>query len=270
MLKVAMLAPIESSLYARLVVQRLSRMPGVELTGIIVRTPWNWSRLRSEIRRDGSRLFGKVIAKMLKGDKRYAGTDAMTPPALKKEWGLEADSLKALGKQHGILHRTVKDHNDPEALEILRTGQPDLVVFTGGGLIRQSLLDIPTLGVMNCHMGILPEYRGMDVVEWPFLDEDDPASWLGLTLHLMDDGVDTGPIIRRCHVPVKKGDNFRSIRDRLEYFMPKEVVAATEAISRGEHQLEPQEAADGRQFFVMHPRLMALAEKRLAAIAGSG
>ena len=263
MLKVAVLAPIDSSLYARLVVQRLSQLADVQVTRIVVRTPWNWRRVRSEIKRDGTRLFRKVMAKMIRGDQRFANTDEMTPLVLKKEWGLEADSLKSLSKQHDIPHHTVTDHNDQEALSILRAGYPDIIVFTGGGLIRKALLEIPKIGVMNCHMGILPMYRGMDVVEWPFLDKDKPEHWLGLTLHLMDEGVDTGPIIRRCPVPVKSGDTFRSIRDRMEYLMPKEVVAATDDISRGDYQLEPQEVMDGKQFFVMHPRLMTLAERRL-------
>jgi methionyl-tRNA formyltransferase len=110
----------------------------------------------------------------------------------------------------------------------------------------------------------------MDVVEWPFVFPEEPEEWVGLTLHLMDEGVDTGPIICRFPVEIRKGDDFRAIRDRMEYFMPREVVAATAAIARGDYELEMQNEADGRQFFVMHPRLMEIAERRLAGLKFSG
>ena len=208
MLKVAILAPIASSLYSRLVVHRLAQIDTVDVTGIVVRTPWTWQRIRSEVKRDGSRLIKKVFAKMVQGDRRYADDDAMAPPALKREWGLEANTLAELSKHFDLPYLVVKDHNDNASLNFLKRSEPDLIVFTGGGLIRQALLDIPSFGVLNCHMGILPEYRGMDVVEWPFVEQSEPRPWLGLTLHLMDQGVDTGPILSRCQVATAPGDTF--------------------------------------------------------------
>ena len=75
--------------------------------------------------------------------------------------------------------------------------KPDLVVFTGGRLIRDNILKNSGAGVVNCHMGILPMYRGVDVVEWPILNED----WnnIGLTIHFMVKGIDTGDILKIYH-----------------------------------------------------------------------
>ena len=54
------------------------------------------------------------------------------------------------------------------------------VIFTGGGILGQPLLETARVGILNCHAGILPKYRGMDVIEWPVLlgnqiDTDDCA-----------------------------------------------------------------------------------------------
>ena len=47
-------------------------------------------------------------------------------------------------------------------------------------------------------MGLLPDYRGMDVVEWPILEKN--FKKLGLTTHLMDTGIDTGKIIQKKNI----------------------------------------------------------------------
>ena len=73
MIKTVLLAPIHNSLYARLVAFALAEEEDVELSAIIVRSPWNIKRFRSEFTRDGLRLVKKIYQKLLIGDKRFAG-----------------------------------------------------------------------------------------------------------------------------------------------------------------------------------------------------
>ena len=64
--------------------------------------------------------------------------------------------------------------------------------FYWSGLLRKVLL-VDLEKALNCHMGILPFYRGMDVAQWPILNQD--FSNIGLTTHIIDEGVDTGDIL---------------------------------------------------------------------------
>ena len=70
-----------------------------------------------------------------------------------------------------------------------------------------------SFGVLNCHMGILPKYRGMDVVEWPFLEND--RLNVGITCHLMDKGIDTGDILEIVKVDPKRFTSFIDLREYL-------------------------------------------------------
>lgn len=265
MMRLAILAPIRTSPYARLLAHLLSSEPGVTLAQVIVRTPWTLQRMRSEFRRDGLRLLRKAHRKLILRERAYAD-ERDTIVALSRQHGLSGRTIEDVARMHGFPVTTVKDHNDAAALRTLSSAQADVVAFTGGGLLRKELLSIPRLGVLNCHMGVLPQYRGMDVVEWPFLEHSrvEAAARVGLTVHYMDAGVDTGPILLRRPIPVTAGETFARIRQRME---PQMVLAMLDAI-RGVRDgvLSPvvQSAADGRQYYVMHPRVYAASERRLA------
>ena len=199
MIRIVVLAPIHTSLYSRLVVHLAAQEPDIEVAGVIVRTPWSLARIRGELRRDGARLAQKVVNKWLLADQPPAKEDETESLAtLAQQTSLPHGTLKDTCANHLIPYYTVRDHNDIQSLILLDKIKPDVIAFTGGGLIRKDALSIPSIGVLNCHSGILPHYRGMDVVEWALAEEH--FDQVGLTLHLMDSGVDTGPILLQRHL----------------------------------------------------------------------
>jgi methionyl-tRNA formyltransferase len=125
------------------------------------------------------------------------------------------------------------------------------------------VLAIPRLGVLNCHTGILPQYRGMDVVEWTAFEENIGRIGFGATLHFMDSGVDTGPILLKKKIPLSSNSNFESIRAELETVMVDLMVQGVQGLRDGILFSNPQELKKGRQYFVMHPRIKIAAQTRL-------
>lgn len=259
MIRVAVLAPIDNSLYARLVCYRLRQEREVQLAGIVVRSPWNLNRFISEFNRDGARLLKKVFEKGLRGDNRFAENTEENLARLAENWELPFKSLKHLAKEYNIPYRVVNDHNQKRSEAFLYQVSPDLIVFTGGGLIRENILSIPSIGIMNCHTGILPEYRGMDVVEWTAAEEQAAGIGFGVTLHLMDKGVDTGPVLKAVKIDPGYAKSFEQIRTKLEVKMVELVLDGVRGFRDRSIMTKPQRAEDGRQYFVMHPRIKAFA-----------
>lgn len=264
-MRISILAPIATSLYARVVTSLLARESGIEINLIVVRSPWSWRRVRSEWRRDGARLIRKVAQKMVLQDSRFDGGAADTLLALARRTELAGRSLHDVGAPCGARVATVDDHNSPRSLSLLAEARPDVIVFTGGGLLRKPLLDLARVGVLNCHMGILPWYRGMDVVEWTALEGALAEPGIGVTVHFMDQGVDTGAILTRRRTELLPGDDFATIRRRMERDMAVEMVQCVKALRDGTVMPQPQQLVDGRQYFVMHPILMDRARRNLAA-----
>jgi folate-dependent phosphoribosylglycinamide formyltransferase PurN len=84
--------------------------------------------------------------------------------------------------------------NTPETLQILRALAPDVIAIGQTGILRPKLLEIPRLGTLNAHPGVLPNYRGIDSFQWAVLNGE--IENVGVTVHWVDRGVDTGPIVR--------------------------------------------------------------------------
>jgi methionyl-tRNA formyltransferase len=103
----------------------------------------------------------------------------------------------------------------------------------------------------------------MDVVEWPAVENSLDTPGIGLTLHFMDRGLDTGPIIMKKQIQLNKHDTFRSIRERIEYQMADTVMEGLQSLYDNVVNLQYQKLEEGKQYFVMHRRLHDYAEKKL-------
>jgi methionyl-tRNA formyltransferase len=262
-MRIAILAPIQNSLYSRMVVYYLSREKEVEVVGIVVRTPWNLKRVRSEFKRDGVRLINKIFDKWLFPHQKYVRVENDNLSELAHREGLPGKTLQDLAELLEIPIISVGDLNQKKSLEFLQKINPDLIVFTGGGIIRKQVLEISQMGVLNCHTGWLPRYRGMDVIEWSVLEAENKSPQVGISLHFMDQGVDTGPILLQEQVPLKFDDTFEQIRLRIEPMMVNLILMGVRGLQEDNLKAEPQKLEEGYQYYVTHPRLKNFAARKL-------
>jgi methionyl-tRNA formyltransferase len=261
-MKIAVIAPISTSFYSLATAHLFSQEKDIQVCAVLIRTPWSFSRLWSEWRRDGIRLAHKVVNKWLNRDESKDGGQAALF-SLVKGLKLDGQDLFSLSRKNNIPIKSVSDLNSPMAESFLKNADPDLIVFTGGGLIRKNILSIPKMGVLNCHTGWLPQYRGMDVVEWALLESRAKHPQLGLSLHFMDSSLDTGPIVMQKKITLEKKDTVESIRARMQPMMVEVMLQGVRRLRDGKIKPRSQQADDGHQYYVMHPRLLAEVKKLL-------
>src|SRR5204862_2560657 len=94
----------------------------------------------------------------------------------------------------------------------LRQLQPDLLILAGADIVPASVLAVPTAGTINAHYGLLPRYRGMNVAEWSVYNGD-PA---GVSIHVVDPGIDTGDILASEEIPLDPSETFQSLRAKQQ------------------------------------------------------
>jgi len=258
--QVVIFSPSQYSLYTISVAEMLLRQ-GVQVAAIFTRRLLSAQRFFSEFRRDGQRIFQKIWKKLVLRRRAYVPQEYETIASFMQRQGIDFKSTGQLQKRYGIPVVFCKDLNDPVVVQELQRIQPDLVLFTGGGLLRKEVLLHSGQGVLNCHMGILPGYRGRDVVEWPLLEGQ--FCQVGLTVHFMDEGVDTGDILRLKPAYPMPGESRAQLRERLEGMMVGLMVGACLDVLAGHIPRQPQAPGAGRQYFFMHPRLLVLAEAAL-------
>lgn len=172
-------------------------------------------------------------------------------------------NLREVGRLYEFPVATCPNQNSSRAIAQLRRWSPDAIVFAGGNILRQGVLGIPKLGVINVHLGLLPEIRGMSSPEWSLLQ----GVPVGVTIHYMDSGIDTGRILLRHAFPdAALCHSLEDLRNRLIAFGVRQLIEVLSDLDRGTISPHTQSQLDqDSQFFVVHERLRAAAAERLTA-----
>lgn len=96
--------------------------------------------------------------------------------------------------------------NSDKTIEILKQLEPDVVIVNGTSIISSKVLSCTDAVFINTHVGITPQYRGVHGGYWALRNNDEEN--FGVTVHLVDKGIDTGSIIYQDTTSVDKEDNF--------------------------------------------------------------
>jgi folate-dependent phosphoribosylglycinamide formyltransferase PurN len=96
--------------------------------------------------------------------------------------------------------------NDDVCLEALKKLNPDVVIVNGTRIISKRILQSIDGIFINTHVGITPQYRGVHGGYWALVKGDKENC--GVTIHLVDPGIDTGSILKQATVFPGKKDNF--------------------------------------------------------------
>lgn len=101
----------------------------------------------------------------------------------------------------------------PKLIESLRAWEPDVIVVAAfGRILPKSILDLPQKGCLNVHGSLLPKYRGAAPIQWAVINGETET---GITIMLMDEGMDTGPILQQKVVPIGPEDTAGDLAPRM-------------------------------------------------------
>lgn len=165
----------------------------------------------------------------------------------------------------GVRCTRVESLNSDAAVAAITENDVDLLVYAGGGILRKNCIAATRYGVLNAHSGPLPFFRGMNCLEWTLLHGVKPQ----VTVHLIDTGVDTGPILNYYPWELDANDTIYSLRGKS---VVMEVKALTDVVSRFDHFFAGkriQRREEGKQFFMMHPFLKKNLSEKLSRNATS-
>lgn len=237
----------------------LLRRQGHDIHSILVVSPFTALRLRSFVRQRGVEGVLQAWRRMKGGDSSAHAHDPMSMLLRANE--VSERSIRVWTRNHGVGYLTVKDLNSQDSIDWLHDADPDFVIYGGGGILRREFITAAKRRVLNAHSGPLPDVRGMNACEWSLLLGVPPA----VTIHYIDEGIDTGACIQRREVEVGLGDTIDSLRGKcvitgveaIVSLFPRSGAALPELSSRSEDSLS-------RQCFVLAPVLRELLERKLA------
>ncbi len=129
------------------------------------------------------------------------GQQLVTPP------------VKLVAERAGIPVLQPLKIRTPEFLQALASWQPDLIAVAAyGRILHAPILTLPPKGCINVHGSLLPKYRGAAPVQWAVINGETET---GITTMLMDEGMDTGPMLLQERVAIKPDDTTGTLAPRL-------------------------------------------------------
>ncbi len=124
-----------------------------------------------------------------------------------------SSAVKKAALVHGLPLLQPESLRQEEDVAQIRQLRPQVIVVAAyGQILRPAVLGIPPRGVVNVHPSLLPKYRGASPIAGALLAGEEET---GVTIMLMDEGMDTGPILAQKPVKIHPEDTRASLEERL-------------------------------------------------------
>lgn len=152
---------------------------------------------------------------------------------------LSSPAVKEAALGLGLPVRQFERVKAPEAIDQIRALEPDLIVVVAfGQILPKTLLEIPPKGCINVHASLLPAYRGAAPIQWAIIRGEERT---GVTTMLMDEGMDTGPMLMQRTVEIKPEERAGELAERLSRIGAELLVDTIDAWTRGVVTATPQD-----------------------------
>ncbi len=143
----------------------------------------------------------------------------------------------------GIDILLLEDVNDATSVERLRNFGAELFVsMSYNQIFGEAVIALAARGVINCHAGALPFYRGRNILNWALIND---ARSFGVTVHYVNSGIDTGDIILQRLLPISDHDDYATLLSRA-------IAACAEALLESLDQIARNAVVRTRQSSI-HP-----------------
>ncbi|HTQ98874.1 MAG TPA: methionyl-tRNA formyltransferase [Candidatus Acidoferrum sp.] len=122
--------------------------------------------------------------------------------------------VKTVAEAHGIPVQQPLSLDDPGTFATLQGYRPDVMVVVAYGLLLPpAVLGLPRYGCLNVHTSLLPRWRGAAPIERALMSGDADS---GVCIMQMDQGLDTGAVLKRVVTPIQPNDNAATLTQRLQ------------------------------------------------------
>lgn len=150
--------------------------------------------------------------------------------------------LMALAENNHIPVEIHQNINSDEFLDSISKYDVDLFVsMSFNQIFKTRTINYPTLKTINCHAGKLPFYRGRNILNWALINDEKE---FGITVHYVDEGIDTGDIILQKTYPITDEDDYSTLLNTAYTGCADVLYDAVKAIQSGTVQITRQDTID--------------------------
>lgn len=126
---------------------------------------------------------------------------------------MQPTPVKMAAQEAGIpVFQPIKVRDEEFVAQMAEWNADAIVVAAFGQLLPKSVLDMPKYGCINVHASLLPKYRGAAPIQWAVINGERES---GVTAMLMNEGLDTGDMLKKVVVPLEEKETGDSLHDKL-------------------------------------------------------
>lgn len=242
-------------------IAELLRRRGHSIAGVIVTSPWRLKRIREMLRQRGWSGLMREAKRLFKANGTVE-TNADDQPIrdLLVKYQIVHRSLECWAKDQGVPIWVVRSLNDSQTVKLIKEMGCDGMIYGGGGILHNPLIEAVKGRVLNAHSGPLPYIRGMNACEWSLLLGYQPA----VTIHFIERGIDTGAIVDILKIEMQPDDTMDRLRAKCVAAGIEGLVKYADAVMCATPDRHP-DASKYRQCYVMAPVILELLQKRLSS-----
>lgn len=161
----------------------------------------------------------KAFEKLIK--KEWISFEFIVP-----RWDTKDFTLKSFADTYHIKYLKAANINNPEFLEEIEKFNCDLFIsLSFNQIFKKQIINLPKLKSINVHAGKLPFYRGRNVLNWAIINGENE---FGVTVHYIDEGIDTGDIILQNTYPITIQDDYNTVLNRAYEYCAETLELAVE------------------------------------------
>jgi methionyl-tRNA formyltransferase len=143
-------------------------------------------------------------------------------------------SIAAYAESKNIPVKIITTPNSKKFRTFLETLDLDVIINQSQNIIKKELLSIPNIGVLNRHNALLPKNRGRLTPFWVSFKEEKET---GVSIHFVEEGIDSGDIVIQKKYKVEKNDNFNTIVRKNYKIASKAMIEAIDILSNNNYKL---------------------------------
>ncbi len=133
-------------------------------------------------------------------------------------------------------------------VEKIKAMQPDVLLVYGTSILPQEIIDIPKVACLNLHWGLSPYYKGTHCTDWAILNDE--LEKIGVTVHLLDAGIDSGPIVSQARPSLERDDCPFSIDMKLSLLGTDLMIKSIQSLISGNTLVvKEQDASVGKTYY---------------------
>lgn len=159
-----------------------------------------------------------------------------------RKYTLTPPEVKVYAEEVGLPVYQPTTLRDESFDTLLFTLDPAIIVVAAyGKILPKSVIDYPRFGCINVHGSLLPQYRGAAPIQRALIDGQTET---GITVMYMNEGLDTGDMLRKVVLPITEEDDFESLFDRMAKAGADLLLSTLPPLMAGE--LTPEKQDDAR------------------------